>query len=76
MKIRLLSVFLIFIAFSCASVEKSIKKGRYEQAIDMAVSKLKGTSKKSPKDVLGLETAFKYFTQSNLDKIESWKIVK
>lgn len=73
MKIRLLSFLLIFTVWGCVSINKQIKRGSYDQAVDLAVQKLKGKQAGPDKYVTGLETAFKYSLQSKLDRISYLK---
>ncbi len=63
----------LWVCFSCVSVKKELEKGRYQQAVSYAVSKLKGKKNKSPKLVLGLEEAYGYFLQEKLEQAESLK---
>jgi hypothetical protein len=67
-----LTLFL-FLALSCASVEKQITQGNYDSAIDFAVNKIKGKKKKSPKLVLGLEEAYKLALNQDLERIDHLK---
>jgi hypothetical protein len=54
----LLIGLLIFTIPACRSVKSLEESGDYDRAIDLAVKKLKGKSKKSPKIVAALEGAF------------------
>lgn len=58
----------LFVISSCASGEKMVASGNYDQGISYALRKLK-KSKKKDKDVLLLERAFKKATQRDMDKI-------
>lgn len=62
---------LFFVCFGCVSVRKELDKGRYKEAISLAVSKLKGKKKKSPEHVLALEEAHKYYLQQKLTEAEN-----
>ncbi len=69
---KALSLSLIFfVCFGCVSVRKELDRGRYKEAISLAVSKLKGKKKKSPEHVLALEEAHKYYLQEKLTEAEN-----
>ncbi|MBX2951857.1 MAG: hypothetical protein KF870_05095 [Leadbetterella sp.] len=69
----ILTLLGLWLCISCASVKKELDNGRYKQAVDLAVSKLKGKKKKSPKFVLGLEEAYEYYLQEKLTQADNLK---
>lgn len=58
---------------SCASIQKLIDQGRYDDAFELAVRKVAGKKNKKPKYVAGLETAFERLTQRDMKAIENLK---
>lgn len=74
LKCKLFLILSMWAAMGCASVQKEISAGRYSAALNMAVSKLKGKSKKSPKIALGLKEAYPYYIDQQLQKIDQLKL--
>ncbi len=58
----------ILLLSSCASSEKLVASGDYDQAIDVSLRKLK-KKKKKDKDVIVLERAFQKATKRDMDQI-------
>ena len=58
---------------SCASIQKLVDQGRYDDAFELAVKKLAGKKKKNPKYVAGLETAFERLTERDMKQIKLLK---
>jgi hypothetical protein len=59
--------FVLFLA-SCASPQKSLERGNYEQAIDLAVKRLR-SDKVKEKDVAILVEAFNYINQRETERM-------
>ncbi|MCB0633878.1 MAG: hypothetical protein R2824_06020 [Saprospiraceae bacterium] len=74
MKLTVL-VFLanILLITSCASPEKLVETGNYDQAIDLAIRKLAGKKNKKTKYVEALEEAFTEVTQRDMQAAERLK---
>ncbi|MGE5354995.1 MAG: hypothetical protein ACM3PT_02070 [Deltaproteobacteria bacterium] len=68
----LITLFL----FSCTSVRKLVDEGKYDQAINYSINKIKGKKNKKDKYVKGIETAFTKVTQSDMDRVSYLKIEK
>jgi hypothetical protein len=67
-------IFLsVFTIWGCASVQKELNRGNYSNAVNLAVSKLKG-KKKSEKDIIGLRDAYQYYIEEQLRKVEQLKL--
>lgn len=64
---------MIFTLQSCASAEKLVDNGNYDQAIALAQRKLSGKQKKSPKLVRAAEEAFAKVTARDLRDIDRLK---
>ncbi len=63
----------VFFSFSCRSVEKLVDKGRYDEAIDLAVDKL-GRNKNLPtKHIRALEEGFQRIQVRDLKRIDYLK---
>jgi len=64
---------MIFTLQSCASAEKLVDNGHYDQAITLAQRKLSGKQKKNPKLVRAAEEAFAKVTARDLRDIDRLK---
>jgi hypothetical protein len=60
--------FVIVFLASCASPQKSFERGNYEQAVDLAVKRLRSENVKE-KDVATLVEAFNYINQRETDRM-------
>jgi hypothetical protein len=67
-----LAIF-VFMLQSCASAEKMVERGQYDQAITLAQRKLSGKQKKNPKLVRAAEEAFAKVTARDLREIDRMK---
>jgi hypothetical protein len=63
----LLGIIALFIA-SCASPQKSFERGNYEEAVDLAVKRLR-SDKVKEKDVATLVEAFNYINQRETERM-------
>lgn len=64
------ALFSILMLAACKSAQEIIETGRYDDAIDYTVKKLRGKEKKNPDYVLALELAFAKATQKDMDLIK------
>ena len=65
---------MVAFLFSCASTEKLMDQGRYEQLVKLAKKKIAGKEKKKTKYVIALEKAFNKLQERDLRTIESLKL--
>lgn len=68
MKKLILLLTLAVFAGSCVNLNKLVEEGRYNEAIDKAVRKLRGDKKKKTKHVLALEEAVNKINDRDLRK--------
>ncbi len=66
-------LLLIFVAACSPSVTELTESGNYDAGIDRALDKLVGKSRKNPKDVAALETAFRKANAFDLDRAQRMK---
>lgn len=67
MKLTVLAFLATIVIFSsCASADKLVETGNYDQAIDLAIRKLAGKKNKKVKYVQALETAFAEVTERDM----------
>jgi hypothetical protein len=65
---------IITLLFSCASTEKMLDEGRYDQLVQLAKRKIAGKKKKKTKYVVALEEAFNQLQAQDLRRIESLQL--
>jgi hypothetical protein len=73
---NLLLLMIATFAFSCTSVRKLVDEGKYDQAINYSVNKIKGKKDKKDKFVEAIETSFAKVTENNMERIKYLKIEK
>ncbi len=73
MKITSLLLFVLLGLLACNPPSKLAESGNYDQAINQAISKLRGKKKKKAEHVAALEKAFKKATQRDMAEAESLK---
>jgi hypothetical protein len=64
---------IVFFLSSCTSIGKLVDAGQYDEAISVAVQKLRGKKKKKTEHVEYLEKAFNKVTEQDLNEIEFLK---
>ncbi|MDZ7878000.1 MAG: hypothetical protein U5L45_10030 [Saprospiraceae bacterium] len=65
--VTIFTCIILFLA-ACASPQKSFERGNYEQAVDLAVKRLR-SEKVKEKDVATLVEAFNYINQRETDRL-------
>lgn len=70
--VLLIALALLFFQ-GCASVDKLVENGHYDQAIELAQRKLSGKQRKSPRFVRAAEEAFAKVTARDMAEIERLK---
>lgn len=68
------SLCLVFLIAGCRSPQKMIESGNYDEAVEFAIKKLKGKTKKKAKYVNALETAFEKATEKDMNRIAYLKL--
>ncbi len=66
-------VLFALIFLSCASIDRMIDQGRYDEALTKAVRKLSGKKKYQHRHVIALERAFTKATQRYMQQIKMWE---
>lgn len=69
----LFSLIIVLILQSCASPQKMLERGDYDQLIDLAARKLAGKKKKKTEYVLALEEAFDRATREDMARADRLK---
>lgn len=64
----LITALVLLIVSGCASVDKLVERGNYEEAIELAQRKLSGKQRKNPKYVRALEEAFNRVTLEDMER--------
>ena len=64
----------LFVLQSCASAEKLVDHGRYDEAIALAQRRLSGKQRKNPKLVQAAEEAFRKVTARDMRRIDRLKM--
>jgi len=67
----ILALLLFFAA--CSNPQKMIYQGRYDEVISKLSRKMKKSTKRKPKDVTALETAFNKANTRDFSAIDAWK---
>ena len=67
------SILMIAVLASCASTEKMLDQGNYDQLIDLAHRKLAGKKNKKEKYVRALETGFAKAVDRDMNRINALK---
>ena len=75
LKKSLLLALLVIVFSSCASIDKMMDEGRYDELISLAKRKLVGKKKKNAKYVAAAEEAFNRANQRDLAEIKGLKAI-
>ncbi|MBK7096769.1 MAG: hypothetical protein IPH57_17520 [Saprospiraceae bacterium] len=73
---NLLFLLLAIFVISCTSVSKLVDEGKYDQAINYSVNKIKGKKNKKDKYVQAIESSFAKITENDMNRIQYLKIEK
>jgi hypothetical protein len=73
MKTILYALSFMFLLASCASVDKLVRKGNYEEAFSKGISYFSGSKKRKTADVKAFEKAYQLLTERDLAEIERLK---
>ena len=75
MKRNLIFLLALITMISCRSLQKMVDSGRYDEAIQYSVQKLRGEKKKKTDHVMALETAFDRANRQDKSKISYFKSI-